>query len=381
MPGSSCSTVDWEGERLFEVAPGSALTPASAMKVVTAAVALEVLGPEHVYTTTLNGSIDATGTAAGLWLVGGGDPVLHTAAYPATEKYSTFNGTSMEKLADAAVAAGLRRVAGNVNGVDTRYDSERFVGAWPSSFHGLEAGPLGALMVDDGTVFGQPLKPDDPAAAAAEMLRQLLVARGVVVEGVPAHDVLPEGQPEITRVDSLPLTAIVQEMLVNSDNNTSELILKEIGFKKTGVGTTSGGAQAVATQMAEWGLASDLVVVDGSGLASTNKVSCATFAALLDRLSAVLPGLLPIAGESGTLRNIFEGERVAGRLVAKTGTLSGVKSLVGFVQVADGDPVRFTLVLNSSRADDQSRYRPIWYAFGDALALARSTPRPDQLAP
>lgn len=381
VPGGSCATVDWEGERLLEIAPALPLVPASAMKVVTAAVALEVLGPEHTYVTTLNGSVDATGTASGLWLVGGGDPVLHTAAYPATEKYGTFNGTSLEKLADAAVAAGLRRVAGNVIGVDTRYDAERFVAAWPSSFHGLEAGPLGALMVDDGTVFGRPQKPDDPAVAAAEMLRQLLVARGVVVDGVATHDVLPADRGEIARVTSLPLTAILQEMLVNSDNNTSELVLKEIGLKKTGVGSTASGVEVVTETMSGWGLAADLVVVDGSGLASGNRVPCATFATLLERSGEVLPGLLPVAGETGTLREIFDGEDVAGRLVGKTGTLSGVKALVGYVPVDEGDTVRFTLVLNSPGADDRSRYRPVWYSFGDALALARSTPRADQLAP
>lgn len=381
VPDGACATVDWEGERLLEIAPARSLVPASSMKVITAAVALEVLGPEHRFTTAIHGSIDTAGTAPGIWLVGGGDPILHTVAYPATEKYPTFNGTSLESLADAAVAAGLRRVAGNINGVDTRYDAERWVGAWPASFRGLEAGPLGALMVDDGTVFGQALKPDDPAVAAAEMLRQLLVARGVIVDGVPAHDVLPADIPKITAVDSSPLSAILQEMLVNSDNNTSELLLKEIGFKKKGVGSTASGVEVVTATLTEWKLANDLVVVDGSGLASENRVPCETFAALLARLETVLPGLLAVAGETGTLRDIFDGESVEGRLVAKTGTLSGVKSLVGYVQVPDGESVRFTLILNSARVDDRSRYRPVWYSFGDALGLARSTPRPDQLAP
>ena len=381
VPDGSCAVVDWEGERLGEVASSLSLVPASAMKVVTASVALEVLGADHVWETTIHGSVGPGGDAAGLWLVGGGDPVLHTAAYPSTEKYPTFNGTALEKLADAAVAAGLRRVTGNIIGVDTRYDAERFVASWPSSFHVLEAGPLGALMVDDGSVFGAAQKPDDPAVAAAEMLRQLLAARGVVIDGVPAHDVLPADVPSIAAVQSLPLTAVLQEMLVNSDNNAAELIFKEIGFEGKGLGSTSAGAEVVTETMGKWGLAKDLVVVDGSGLSSENRVPCSTFAGLLERFGAEISGLLPVAGETGTLRDIFEGESVAGRLTAKTGTLSGVKALVGFVPVAEGDPVRFVLVLNAPRADERGRYRPVWYSVADSLALARATPRADQLAP
>jgi len=381
VPAGSCAVVDWEGERLGEVAPSLALVPASAMKVVTATVALEVLGADHVWETVLHGRIGPGGEAPGLWLVGGGDPVLHTAAYPATEKYPTFNGTALEKLADAVVAAGLRRVTGNIIGVDTRYDGERFVGSWPPSFQVVEAGPLGALMVDDGAVFGAAQKPDDPALAAAEMLRQLLAARGVVIDGVPTHDVLPADAPAILSVKSLPLTAVLQEMLVNSDNNAAELILKEIGFEGKGIGSTLAGAEVVGATMEKWGLARDFVVADGSGLSSENRVPCSTFAGLLERFSAELGGLFPVAAETGTLRDIFEGESVAGRLTAKTGTLSGVKSLVGFVPVEEGDPVRFVLVLNAPRADERGAYRPVWYAVAESIALARSTPRADQLAP
>lgn len=381
VPEGSCATVDWEGERLADVSPSLSLIPASAMKVVTAAVALEVLGAGHVYTTAVHGSLDASGAAPGLWFVGGGDPVLHTAAYPSTEKYPTFNGTALEKLADSLVAAGLKRVAGNIVGVDSRYDAERFVSSWPSSFRVLEAGPLGALMVDDGAVFGQPVKPADPALAAAEMLRQLLVARGVVVEGVPSHDVLPSGVPVLAAVESLPLSEILREMMVNSDNNSAELMLKEIGLAGRGIGSTAAGIEVVTATLEEWGLADGSVVADGSGLSSENRISCETFAGLLSRLSVELSGMMPVAAETGTLRDIFEGESVAGRLTAKTGTLSGVKALVGFVPVAEGDAVRFTLLLNAPRADDRSRYRPVWYAITDSLALARAEPRADQLAP
>ena len=381
LPTGSCATVDWEGERLAAVDENEPLVPASAMKALTAAVALEVLGSDFTYTTAVHGSIDANGNAPSLWLVGGGDPLLVTAGYPATEKYSTFNETSLEALADALVSAGLKSVSGAIAGVDTRYDGERYVPSWPSSFHMVEAGPLGALMVNDGNVPGDQVKPDDPAVAAARVLADLLTTRGVVVVGGASRDVLPAGAGQLAVVESEPLVRQLQAMLVNSDNNASELLLKEIGLKSRGIGSTSAGAEVVAEVLAAWGIADGVTVADGSGLSRENRVPCAVFASVLERLADVLPGLFPVAGETGTLRQIFEGESVEGRLVGKTGTLSGVKALVGYVPVEGAGAVRFTLVMNSSGVDNQSRYRPVWYSFGNALAAASASPSTDQLAP
>jgi D-alanyl-D-alanine carboxypeptidase len=70
-----------------------------------------------------------------------------------------------------------------------------------------------------------------------------------------------------------------------------------------------------------------------------------------------------------------------GRLLGKTGTLSGVKSLVGYLPVEGGQPVVFAFMMNSSGIDNQSAYRPIWDALGNALNKAKSSPRADQLAP
>lgn len=381
LPSGSCATVDWEGERLVAVDVDEPLVPASAMKAITAAVALEVLGADFTYTTAVHGSIDAAGSATSLWLVGGGDPLLVTAGYPATEKYPTFNETRLEALADALVAAGLKTVSGVVAGVDTRYDTERYVPSWPSSFHVVEAGPLGALMVDDGRVPGATTKPDDPAVAAARVFADLLAARGVVVVGGASRDVLPAGAAQLAVVESEPLVRQLQAILVNSDNNASELLLKEIGLKSRGVGSTSVGAEVVAEVLAGWGMANGVTIADGSGLSRENRVPCAVFASVLERLAEVLPGLFPVAGETGTLRQIFDGEPLEGRLVGKTGTLSGVKALIGYVPVEGAGAVRFTLVMNSAGVDNQSRYRPVWYSFGDAMAAASSTPSTDQLSP
>jgi len=381
FPAQSCVAVEWMGIRLGSVNPTKALIPASSTKLITAAVALEVLKPEFTYTTKVHGSLDATGSVADLFFVGGGDPLIVRNEYVASEKYPTTSGTSLEKLADSLFAAGLRRVAGSVVGVDTRYDDQRFVDVWPREFHFTEAGPLGSLVVDDGVVLGQITKPDDPAVAAATELQNLLNARGVLFGGVPRHDVLPAGIPELASIQSAPLTAIIQEMMVNSDNNTAELLLKEIGFASKGIGSTAAGLAAAKDQLAKWKLDKEVLLFDGSGLASDGRISCDVFMSLLNSFSASMPGLMAIAGETGTIRDIFDGTPVAGKLRAKTGTLNGVKALVGYLPVTNSDPVIFSMLMNKSGIDNQSSYRPIWYSLADVLNRASVSPSVEQLTP
>ena len=381
FPTQSCVAVEWMGMRLGAVNASKAMTPASSNKLITAAVALEVLKPEFTYSTKVHASLDPSGLAADVYFVGGGDPLIVRNEYVASEKYGTTSGTSLEKLADSLVAAGLRRVTGSVVGVDSRYDDKRFVDVWPQDFHFTESGPLGALMVDDGVVLGQQAKPDDPAIAAATELQNLLNARGVLFGALPRRDLLPSGVPELASIQSAPLTSVIQEMLVNSDNNTAELLLKEIGFASKGTGSTADGLSAVHEQLVKWKLDKDVQLFDGSGLASDGRIPCDVYMSLLNTFSSTLPNLMATAGSTGTLRDAFDGTAVAGKLRGKTGTLNGVKALVGYLPIANAGPVSFSLLMNRAGIDNQGSYRPIWYSLADVLNRASAVPSVEQLTP
>jgi len=381
VPTGGCALVEWKGLEPVALSPDAATTPASTNKIITAAAALEVLGADRTFETAVHGEIDASGSASTLYLVGGGDPLLVRSGYPATEKYPTINGTSMEDLVAALVGAGLRSVRGPIVAVDDRYDSERYVSSWPATFHKVEAGPFGALLVNDGLVTGETSRRDDPAVAAATELARMLGARGIPVTGAPVRGGLPGGVPSVASVRSAPLSAVVQEMLVNSDNNTAEMLLKEMGRERKGQGTTAAGASVVREVMDGWGLADGLVIVDGSGLSSTNKATCRTLVGVLQRLEGNLPGLLAVAGRTGTLRDVFDGEPVEGRLVGKTGTLTGVKALAGYLPLEGDEPVVFALLMVRAGISQPSAFTPIWNALGDALDAASSSPSADQLAP
>src|SRR5215213_6193488 len=113
--------------------------------------------------------------------------------------------TPIEQLADAVVAAGVTQVPA-VMGDDTRYDAERFVPSWPSSYAaGLEAGPLGALMIDDAFATFTPrfTLADDPGPQAAADFAQLLRDRGVAV-GNSGTAGAPADAATVTAIQSPP---------------------------------------------------------------------------------------------------------------------------------------------------------------------------------
>ena len=158
-------------------------------------------------------------------------------------------------------------------------------------------------------------------------------------------------------------------------------LLKEIGFASKGTGSTDAGLAAVKETLVKWKLDKDVQLFDGSGLASEGRVPCDVFMSLLDIFSSSMPNLMAVAGESGTLRETFDGTAVAGLLRGKTGTLNGVKALVGYVPVSNSGPVSFALLMNKTGIDNQGSYRPIWYSLADVLNRASASPSMEQLTP
>jgi D-alanyl-D-alanine carboxypeptidase/D-alanyl-D-alanine-endopeptidase (penicillin-binding protein 4) len=193
----SCLIVDVEGQQITTLRPNLPVIPASTMKVLVASVALEILGPDFVYQTKLQGIQDGSTISGDLYLVGGGDPLLISAQYPTIEPLPTFNGTSIESLADALFAAGVRTISGSVIGDESRYDTERFTPTLGLGIRTTEVGPLGSLMINDGVVTGNPIKPDNPALAAAQEFTNILVAKGINVSGAASVGVASADVPVV----------------------------------------------------------------------------------------------------------------------------------------------------------------------------------------
>jgi D-alanyl-D-alanine carboxypeptidase/D-alanyl-D-alanine-endopeptidase (penicillin-binding protein 4) len=238
-------------------------------------------------------------------------------------------------------------------------------------------------MVDDGVVLGDPLKPSNPAVGAAIVFTRLLEARGIQVVGEPRSGVAPSAVPVIARMQSATLSAILVDVLTNSDNNAAELLLKEIGLKNAQTPTRVAGLQAAAQALKARGVSMEgVVLADGSGLDAGNRVTCETLGTLLTSfgLDSPIGQGLALAGTTGTLRDVFTSGPAEGRVRAKTGTLRNVKSLSGFFPTRDGS-ITFALILNDAGVSNQSQYRPLWNGLMSALNAYRDNPLTEQLLP
>jgi D-alanyl-D-alanine carboxypeptidase/D-alanyl-D-alanine-endopeptidase (penicillin-binding protein 4) len=372
---------------------GQTVLPASNEKIVTASVALDELGAQYTFSTRLVGPAPVTGTISGdVHLVGGGDPNLSTQAYLArgqvNQQEVPAHPTSFETLADELHAAGVTAITGRVLGDDTRYDSQRYVATWPSDYRTThQAGPLGALMVDDDyTSFDAPFRTaDDPAGRAAAVLTQLLRQRGITVGGEAGSGAAPAGATDLVApLVSAPLGAIVADLLTNSDNNTGELLLKEIGLHASQQGTTAAGGAEVLAALGRFGLGTDgLAVVDGSGLDRGNRMTCAVLLTLLDRAPTDGPLVqgLAVAGQTGTLATLFRGSPLAGKLRGKTGTLvqGGARALSGVVLLDGGHRIDYSFVFNGANPSD--RAAPLIDDMVRAFSTYPAQPRLDDFGP
>ena len=338
--------------------PDAPMIPASSQKLLTAIGALEVLGPDYRFETTVVAPAPPSdGRVDNLWLVGGGDPVLATpefAAELATEPFyeqTDVVTTSLVELADAVVAAGVRQVPGGVHGDDSRYEALRYLPTWRDTYRtGGTIGPLGALTVNDGysALNPTPVPVDDPASFAASELTRLLEERGVQVGAEADRAAAPaEATAVVASVQSRPLRDIVGGLLRSSDNLTAELLTREIGFRAASQGTTTAGTAAIVATLQQLGMATQgLALVDGSGLDRGDRATCGQLVGALDLgeqpdRDALWAGLA-VAGEAGTLRPSFQGTPLQGRLRGKTGSLEGVTALAGLVDVSR--PLRFAFL-------------------------------------
>lgn len=367
----SCTTVRDDTTGTGVTDSGTApQAPGSTMKLLTSTAAVAALGPDFHFTTQAvapDGVRD--GTVARLYLVGGGDPLLATPERIALDQRDPetagLPNSPLATLADRIAAAGVRSIPGGVLGVDDRYDRTRYLPEWPASVR-TDIGPIGALTVNDGRAgpAGTGAAVTDPAANAATELSRLLAARGVAVGPAGRADHAPAGAARIASLDSPPLPKVLEELLSASDNLSAEMLTRELGAH-AGTGTTARGVQAIRDELTK--LHVDLTgarFIDGSGLSHDDALTCATLLSVLTvdaqpRFAPVADGLA-IAGKRGTLALSLRGTHLEDNLRAKTGTLTGVSGLAGYVR--SDRPLTFALLLGGGFSQNAG------YALREAMA-------------
>ncbi|MET9927954.1 MULTISPECIES: D-alanyl-D-alanine carboxypeptidase/D-alanyl-D-alanine-endopeptidase [unclassified Streptomyces] len=352
------------GKQLYGRGAATPMTPASTVKIATAAAALSALGPDHRIATTARLSEDART----LTLVGGGDPTLTPAA--------------LKSLAASAARAVEKADA---TGVRLTYDTSRYTGPERHPIgKNPNLAPVTALMVDegrlDGTDRGPATRSDDPAGDAARAFAAQLKKAGVKVTGEPRAARAPGTARTVATHHSAPLAALVERTLTNSDNDIAEALARQTAIAKGESADFAGARRAVTTELKKLQVpTAGARLADGSGLDREGRVTPALLTTLLARaadperpgLRPVLTGL-PVAGFTGTLSTRYQDgtdtAAATGLIRAKTGTLSGVNALSGTVVDPRGRLLAFAFLAAGSTAPEAAE------AALDALAAALTGP-------
>jgi D-alanyl-D-alanine carboxypeptidase/D-alanyl-D-alanine-endopeptidase (penicillin-binding protein 4) len=213
--------------------------------------------------------------------------------------------------------------------------------------------PLGAAPVT------RVVSVDNPTQFFANALRSELINHGIDVRG-PAVDVddirdTPALRAAIVILDhaSYPLSTLAFRLMKASQNLYAETFLKTLAAR-TPPASAAMGRAVVQTAMLAWGVdTSELIVRDGSGLSRYDYVTpnaLVTILAHVDRdpyLKGPFEAALPIAGRDGSLVNRMKGTPAEGNARAKTGSMSNVRTLSGYVTTADGEPLVFSILANN----------------------------------
>jgi D-alanyl-D-alanine carboxypeptidase/D-alanyl-D-alanine-endopeptidase (penicillin-binding protein 4) len=353
------------GQELYASNPAQATTPASTMKLATSTAALATRGPAYQFQTRV-----VAGTNPGeVVIIGGGDPTL------AVNDVGSYPGAA--RLDD--LAQQVKSALGGVAPTKVIYDVSLFTGPqtgpdWDLADvdAGGQVARITPLMTDGGRTNPKASSSPSPRStqpdlAAAQSFAKLLglpasaVAKGTAPAstGSAASSSGPAPGTQLGVVKSAPLQRILEQMLANSDNTVAEMVARQVALARNQPASFAGGATAVTSTLTDLGIdMSGTKIVDGSGLSNDNKLSATVLTKVLvlatqadkPQLHGLFTGL-PVAGYSGTLANRFRSPSANpadGAIRAKTGTLTGVSSLAGYVTDAGGRLLAFAVLADKT---------------------------------
>ena len=228
-----------------------------------------------------------------------------------------------------------------------------------------------------GRTLTETLGIDEPALYAAQAFYDALARRGVTIAGRPvAYHLYPNQvrdlrygealeQPEGEEVAVRKSAPLVEDLRITdkvSQNLHAELLLRAVARARRGMGSRAAGLEEMAAFLEEAGIAADgWRFEDGSGLSRLNLVKPRAVVELLRHMykTPEWMGLLPVAGEDGTLGTRFGGSAAAGKIHAKTGTLSHVSALSGYAQRRSGGVRTFSILVNNYGSRESAEIRAV----------------------
>lgn len=333
----SVTVLNSDGDILGDVNGAVPRIPASNQKLVSTAFALDRLGPDFRLKTRLIQRPDGS-----LELNGEGDPDLGIAG--------------LQRFAMAALRQG-GAMGESLQDVKLMVREEPRSNWWPADWHPADRGyaygaPITRLALTSNAVGGAV---SDPYNRLQVLFSKEVSRRGGTVSierGLPMVEPLPSDDDHsvvLHEEASAPMHALLSLANTESHNFTAEVLMRQA----SGLWDVNAASRATERWMLEQGLPiQGLRVADGSGLSRNNRVTSRTIAALLMRMdqhpfAPYYQASMAIAGQRGTLRNLYRGTVLEGKFRGKTGTISGVRSISGYLQTHDG-PRYVAMISNGS---------------------------------
>jgi serine-type D-Ala-D-Ala carboxypeptidase/endopeptidase (penicillin-binding protein 4) len=389
-----------DGDRLF--------IPASNVKLITTAVALRQLGAAMRLRTSVY-QLPSNGSLSNLLVVGRGDPSLMVSGLQSIAQQlqqrgikqigqisfddSYFRGEQINSgwewgdlSTDYAPAINGLMLNQNSNpltvssqqvGMPLRYAwKDPSLNSWQVDNRSLTIAASQDNNVDALAMFGKPvikltgklsintppiqidLPLADPAQSFITAFRQSLNRSGISTNSMrlgAAQSTI--NLPEVAAIDSPPITTLITETNQRSNNIYAEVLLKSIGrthpeHSTSDRDTSNLGIALVKQHLTAMGVDPQAYsIYDGSGLSRHNLVAPTTFVRVLSAMATTPIGKiyrdsLPVAGISGSLKQRMKGTLAQGIVRAKTGSMSGVVSLSGYINPPQYSPLVFSIILN-----------------------------------
>ena len=363
----SLTVTSSNGETLLERNGDVQREPASTMKTLTALAASLALDTDSTLDTEVRLAQSESG--ATITLTGHGDMLLGEGdSDPDHVNGRAGLGTLAAETAAALEQRGITSV--NLAYDDSMFGSQRDVPNIEQNNGGhAYATAVSSMAVDGGRIWGAMKRPSNPdelhvyptlsvatASDAAHAFATQLAGHGIAVNGEVAEGTTPANTSPIATVHSATIGEIMAFMLHNSDNTQAELLGRLTALKTGGDNSPAGATAAVKRQLEQHGVSTGgLVMADCSGLAPGSQLAVRTLAgvqhAMLHGGSATAAAAegLAVTGLNGTVsvRRHFS-EESYGLVRAKTGSLSGVRSLSGNCSRISGGVLIFSIVVNHS---------------------------------
>ena len=401
------------GKQIASYRSDNLIPPASVIKLLTTATALEVLGSDYCFPTVLEytGSISEGVLRGDLYIHGYGDPMLGSGSQ-----------TFLTDWARAVKAAGISEIHGSVIADMSLFDGDALNPGWlfedagnyyaPGIFSiaymdntlnvQLKSGPVGTVaqvirtipavegltfenhircsQIDyDGAfvhglpyqqvryltgsipsnhgLFGVQSDMPNPGLLLAQHFTSTLTRMGVAVRDEATY--LSESdrtrRTELYVHRSMPLSYIVRKTNMKSVNLYAEMLFRVLGTRIAVPGTIHNSDLFIHNYWKNRAVdISSAILKDGCGLAPQDGISADSFVQLLQYMDRspqrdAFYQSLPVSGKSGTLTGFLAGTPLEGRVHAKSGTIAGTKNFAGYIEMPNGDRLAFAIMVNSAQ--------------------------------